>query len=121
MKKLIITEEERKSILGLHYTSGVLSINEQNIDEIKEPRIVNAVNKVLEKLLNSPKFGTADILADLIDKKKYIKAYKLHNELNIDNDYVDYELLEHMYNNPQTAEIKKMIPDLNEILTNFYS
>lgn len=122
MKKLIITEEERKAILGMHQEHGYGPVNEQYEEQIKDPKIVNAVNTVLKKLMSSPKFSTDDTLFQLIENGKYVKAYRLHRNLNIDVDYIDYELLDDMINNPETKkDIQALLPNIQNILTDFYS
>ena len=122
MKKLIITEEERKSILGMHQEYGYGPVNEQFEEQIKDPKIVNAVNTVLKRLMSSPKFATDDTLYQLIENGKYVKAYRLHRNLNTNVDYIDYELLDDMSNNPETKKnIESLLPNLQTILTDFYS
>lgn len=122
MKKLIITEEERKSILGMHQEHGYGPVNEQFEEQIKDPKIVNAVNTVLKRLMSSPKFATDDTLYQLIENGKYVKAYRLHRNLNTNVDYIDYELLDDMSNNPETKKnIQALLPNLQTILTDFYS
>ena len=121
MKKLIITEEERKTILSMHQQHGYGPVNEQFAEEIKDPKILNAVNTVLKQLLSSPKFGTDATIFDLIENGKYIKAYRLHRNLG-DSDSVDYELLSDMLDNDETTEaIKKLLPSVQGILKDFYS
>ena len=122
MKKLIITEEERKSILEMHQWNGYNLINEQDAEQINDPKIVNAVNTVLKKLMLSPKFGTDDTLYQLIESGKYVKAYRLHRNLNTDVDYIDYELLNDMFDNPETKKnLQSLLPNIQSILTDFYS
>ena len=122
MKKLIITEEERKSILGMHQLNGYNLINEQDAEQINDPKIVNAVNTVLKRLMSSPKFGTDDTLYQLIENGKYVKAYRLHRNLNTDVDYIDYELLNDMFDNPETKKnLLSLLPNIQSILTDFYS
>ena len=122
MKKLIITEEERKSILGMHQEYGYGPVNEQETEQITDPKIVNAVNTVLKRLMSSPKFSTDDTLFQLIENGKYVKAYRLHRNLNSDIDYIDYELLDDMSNNPETMKnIQSLLPNIKNILTDFYS
>lgn len=122
MKKIIISEEERKYILGMHQEYGYGPVNEQFEDEIKDPKIVNAVNSVLKRLMSSPKFATDDTLYQLIENGKYVKAYRLHRNLNTNVDYIDYELLDDMSNNAETKKnIQALLPNLQTILTDFYS
>ena len=122
MKKIIITEEERKSILEMHQEYGYGPVREQFEEQIKDPKIVNAVNTVLKRLMSSPKFSTDDTLFQLIENGKYVKAYRLHRNLNSDIDYIDYELLDDMSNNPETMKnIQSLLPNIKNILTDFYS
>jgi len=146
MKKFIITEEEKSRILGMHQEHGYNSLNEspsgvgfgpemnglkiqkseqkeQDVEQINDPKIINAVNKVLKKLMEgSPKFSTDDTLFSLIEKGDLIKAYRLHRNLNDDVNYVDYELLEDMLNNSETKDsIVKLLPNIKSLLTNYFS
>ena len=122
MKKIIISEEERKYILGMHQEHGYSPVNEQFEEQIKDSKIVNAVNTVLKSLMSSPKFATDDILYQLIENGKYVKAYRLHRNVNTNVDYIDYELLDDMSNNPETKKnIQALLPNLQTILTDFYS
>ena len=145
MKKFIITEEEKSRILGMHQEHGYNSLNEspsgvgfgpemnglkiqkseqneQDVEQINDPKIINAVTATLKKLMMSPKFSTDDMLFKLIEKGDLIKAYRLHRNLNDDVNYVDYELLEDMLNNPETKDsIVKLLPNVKNLLTNFFS
>ena len=146
MKKFIITEEEKSRILGMHQEHGYNSLNEspsgvgfgpemnglkiqkseqkeQDVEQINDPKIINAVNKVLKKLMEeSPKFSTDDILFSLIEKGDLIKAYRLHRNLNASVNYVDYELLDDMLNNSETKDsIVKLLPNIKSLLTNYFS
>lgn len=121
MKKIVITEEEKKTILSMHQSHGYGMVNEQSVEEIKDQKIVNTINTLLKQLLSSPKFGTDSKLFDLIDKKNYVKAYRLHRNLG-DSDIVDYELLSDLVDNDETKNtIKRLIPNVQEILNSFYS
>ena len=116
MKKFIITEEEKSRILGMHQEHGYNSLNEspsgvgfgpemnglkiqkseqneQDVEQINDPKIINAVNTVLKKLMMSPKFSTDKTLFSLIEQGKLVKAYRLHRDLNTNVDYVDYVLI----------------------------
>ena len=96
--------------------------NEQDVEQINDPKIINAVNTVLKKLMMSPKFSTDDTLFSLIEKGDLVKAYRLHRNLNDDVNYVDYELLEDMLNNSETKDsIVKLLPNVKNLLTNFFS
>ena len=144
MKKFIITEEEKSRILGMHQEHGYNSLNEspsgvgfgpemnglkiqkseqkeQDVEQINDPKIINAVNTVLKKLMMSPKFSTDDMLFKLIEEGKLVKAYRLHRDLNTNVDYVDYELLDDMLNNPETKDIVRLLPNLKNTLINYYS
>jgi hypothetical protein len=146
MKKFIITEEEKSRILGMHQEHGYNSLNEspsgvgfgpemnglkiqkseqkeQDVEQINDPKIINAVNKVLKKLMEeSPKFSTDDTLFSLIEKGDLIKAYRLHRNLNASVNYVDYELLDDMLNNSETKDsIVKLLPNIKSLLTNYFS
>jgi len=146
MKKFIITEEEKSRILGMHQEHGYNSLNEspsgvgfgpemnglkiqkseqkeQDVEQINDPKIINAVNKVLKKLMEeSPKFSTDDTLFSLIEKGDLIKAYRLHRNLNAAVNYVDYELLDDMLNNSETKDsIVKLLPNIKSLLTNYFS
>jgi hypothetical protein len=146
MKKFIITEEEKSRILGMHQEHGYNSLNEspsgvgfgpemnglkiqkseqkeQDVEQINDPKIINAVNKVLKKLMEeSPKFSTDDKLFSLIEKGDLIKAYRLHRNLNASVNYVDYELLDDMLNNSETKDsIVKLLPNIKSLLTNYFS
>jgi hypothetical protein len=146
MKKFIITEEEKSRILGMHQEHGYNSLNEspsgvgfgpemnglkiqkseqkeQDVEQINDPKIINAVNKVLKKLMEeSPKFSTDDRLFSLIEKGDLIKAYRLHRNLNDSVNYVDYELLDDMLNNSETKDsIVKLLPNIKSLLTNYFS
>jgi hypothetical protein len=61
-------------------------------------------------------------LFSLIEKGDLIKAYRLHRNLNATVNYVDYELLDDMLNNPETKDsIVKLLPNVKNLLTNFFS
>jgi len=57
MKKFILLESDIREIKSMY---GL--INEQSSEQITDPKIVNAVNSVLKRLMSSPKFGTDDTL-----------------------------------------------------------
>jgi hypothetical protein len=70
----------------------------------------------------SPKFSTDDTLFSLIEKGDLIKAYRLHRNLNDTVNYVDYELLNDMLENPETKDsIVKVLPNIKSLLTNYFS
>ena len=72
--------------------------------------------------MSSPKFATDDTLYQLIENGKYVKAYRLHRNVNTNVDYIDYELLDDMLNNPETKDsIVKLLPNVKNLLTNFFS
>lgn len=117
MKKFILLESDIREIKSMY---GL--INEQSSEQITDPKIVNAVNTVLKRLMSSPKFGTDDTLYQLIENGKYVKAYRLHRNLNADVDYIDYELLDDMNNNTETKKnIQALLPNIQSILTDFFS
>ena len=144
MKKFIITEEEKSRILGMHQEHGYNSLNEspsgvgfgpemnglkiqkseqneQDVEQINDPKIINAVTATLKKLMMSPKFSTDDMLFTLIEEGQLVKAYRLHRNLNTNVDYVDYELLDDMLNNPEPKVIVRLLPNLKNTLINYYS
>jgi hypothetical protein len=70
----------------------------------------------------SPKFSTDDTLFSLIEKGDLNKAYRLHRNLNDTVNYVDYELLNDMLENPETKDsIVKVLPNIKSLLTNYFS
>jgi hypothetical protein len=69
----------------------------------------------------SPKFSTDETLFSLIEKGDLIKAYRLHRNLNDAVNYVDYELLDDMLNNVETKDIVKLLPNIKNLLTNYFS
>ena len=77
---------------------------------------------VLKKLMMSPTFSTDDTLFSLIEKGDLNKAYRLHRNLNDTVNYVDYELLNDMLENPETKDsIVKVLPNIKSLLTNYFS